>query len=81
MSYYYSDPGREGEPGALPNIEVFYRDETPSGIDEVQMEPGWYWWACFPGCMPDGDPYGPYGSEEEALADARDRGWEVDDDG
>ena len=32
---------------------------------------GWYWQACFPGCLPDGDPTGPFASEAEALADAR----------
>lgn len=32
---------------------------------------GWYWQACFPGCLPDGDPMGPFATEAEALADAR----------
>jgi hypothetical protein len=32
---------------------------------------GWYWWSCFPGCLPDGDPMGPFETEEDALADAR----------
>lgn len=31
---------------------------------------GWYWRACFPGCLPDGEPSGPFATEEEALADA-----------
>lgn len=34
-------------------------------------EPGWYWWACFPGCLPDSDPMGPFATEAEALADAQ----------
>jgi hypothetical protein len=33
---------------------------------------GWYYWVCFPGCLPDGDPTGPFETEAEALADARD---------
>ena len=33
--------------------------------------PGFYWWYCFPGCMPDGDAHGPFESEEAALADMR----------
>ena len=33
---------------------------------------GWYWWACFPGCMPDSDPIGPFQTEAEALEDAQD---------
>ena len=32
---------------------------------------GWYWWSCFPGCLPDGDPVGPFATEDKALADAR----------
>jgi hypothetical protein len=31
---------------------------------------GWYWWSCFPGCLPDGDPVGPFETEEEAVQDA-----------
>lgn len=31
----------------------------------------WFWWSCFPGCMPDSDPVGPFETEAEALADAR----------
>lgn len=32
---------------------------------------GWYWQACLPGCLPDGDPVGPFKTEAEALADAQ----------
>ena len=39
---------------------------------------GWFWWSCFPGCLPDGPPMGPFDSYQEALADARD-GIEDDD--
>ena len=42
--------------------------ETGMGTDEVA---GWYYWACFPGCLPDSDPSGPFESEAEALDDAR----------
>lgn len=34
----------------------------------------WYYWFCFPGCLPDSDPIGPFDSEADALADARDNG-------
>lgn len=30
---------------------------------------GVYWWACFPGCLPDSDASGPFASEDEALED------------
>jgi hypothetical protein len=32
---------------------------------------GYYWQSCFPGCLPDGDPVGPFETEAEALADAQ----------
>ena len=31
---------------------------------------GWYWWACSPGCLPDGEASGPFESEIEAIEDA-----------
>lgn len=39
--------------------------------DGEPLKGGWYYWQCFPGCLPDGDPIGPFASEAEALADAR----------
>ena len=71
----YSDPTRETDPLALPDVEVFYH--TPSEFDGDLRESlpsvaGWYWWSCFPGCLPDGDPVGPFDTEAEALTDAQD---------
>ncbi len=81
----YSDPKRAGDPFALPDIEVFYVDDRgrvdgqPFVLPHEPGEPayglaveGWYWWSCFPGCLPDGDPVGPFTSQAEALADAQD---------
>lgn len=31
---------------------------------------GYYWWTCFPGCLPEGDPMGPFKTEAEAIEDA-----------
>ena len=31
---------------------------------------GVYWWACFPGCLPDSEACGPFASGDEALEDA-----------
>ena len=28
--------------------------------DHPDFEPGWYWWACFPGYIPEGDATGPF---------------------
>jgi len=88
MSQAYSDPKRESDPHALPDLETFYvgnyRGDCPTCADppadaddtlqfDHDMEHiGWYWQACFPGCLPDGDPVGPFATEAEALADARD---------
>lgn len=45
-----------------------------NGYGKEQVEPqdveGWYWQACFPGCLPDGEPSGPFKTEEEAMDDA-----------
>ena len=35
------------------------------------IESGWYWWPCFPGCLPDGEPVGPFETEREAIQDAQ----------
>lgn len=32
---------------------------------------GWYWQACYPGCLPDGDPMGPYATESECIEAAQ----------
>ena len=79
MSYIYSDPTRESDPHALPDVEVFEVDYYLNGDalpDEAHNLPGsetigWYWWSCFPGCLPDGDPNGPFATEAEAIADAQ----------
>ena len=77
MTQAYSDPDRETDPHALPDIEVFYwtQLEAAQMIDDVDATcgklAGWYWWACFPGCLPDSEPFGPFETEAEALADAR----------
>ena len=58
MSYYEfaSDSGT-----GYGSLEVFY---------DIKVEPGWYWWPCFPGCLPDGDAVGPFQTEREAVEDA-----------
>ena len=83
MTQVNSDPSREAEPTALPNVEVFWLDywpdygNHPNGSQIAKdypllSVPGWYYWFCFPGCLPDSDPVGPFDSEQEAIADAQD---------
>jgi len=70
----YSDPERADDPHALPDIEVFYAKRGELGVQHDDGAPsaaGWYWWPCFPGCLPDGDAIGPFETEAEALADTR----------
>jgi len=47
-------------------VEVFWND----GESYTFQFPGWYWWASLPGCLPDGEPMGPFASSHLALADA-----------
>jgi hypothetical protein len=99
----YSDPSRETDPCALPDIEVFERTAEECAtddedlvfeylkrfplaafnsrdrgkmidaiIEEEGITGGWFYWYCFPGCLPDSEaPMGPYETAKEALAAAR----------
>jgi hypothetical protein len=65
----YSDPRRESDPHALPDVEVW--EETETMDLGFECGPGFYWQSCSPGCLPDGEPIGPFDTEAEALADCR----------
>jgi hypothetical protein len=64
VSQHYSDPSRADDPRALPDVEVWY-DEGAKDFT------GWFYWFCFPGCLPDSEPAGPFETREAALEDAR----------
>lgn len=70
----YSDTSRESDTFSLPDIEVFYADKGELELEEegTESEAGWYWWQCFPGCLPDGLPIGPFATEQDAIDDMRD---------
>lgn len=84
----YSDPKRESDPHALPDLEVWKHHHTTLGGCAKECAPlddngecrgaGWYWWVCKPGCLPDSKATGPFESGPAALMDAR--GWLDDDD-
>lgn len=72
---FYTDSERENDPNALPDAEVF-TESTYWNDDEdnpLRSSPGFYWWLCSPGCLPDSDPIGPFETEQEAIEDARER--------
>ena len=66
----YSNPSRASDPYALPDIEVFYVSiyDDENG---VLNGPGWYWQPCFPGCLPDSEPIGPFKTAASAEKDAQ----------
>ena len=79
ITQVYSNPNQEHEQHSLPNAEVFHS----SDYDLQQMwgeninahfTPGYYYWFCFPGCLPDSDPYGPFETQEDAIRELQDPG-------
>lgn len=62
----YSDPTRADDPHTLPDVEVFY-DRGYHPLNGA----GYYYCFCFPGCLPDSDPIGPFNTEVEAIAAAQ----------
>lgn len=73
----YSDLSRESDPYSLPDVEVFYHDGNCEDCEKEGIacgdfpSAGWYYWYCFPGCMPDSEPTGPFNSEELAVEAVR----------
>lgn len=49
---------------------IYWQDHEPESDGSEEIAAGWYWRAQFPGCMPDGDPMGPFASSRAALYDA-----------
>jgi hypothetical protein len=80
MTQVYSDPTRENDKYSLPDIEVFYvskleaaynQENSDHGNEFTIYESGWYWWSCFPGCLPDSEAIGPFNTEKEAIKDSQ----------
>ena len=64
------------DPDFLPDgVEIFHRSAIENQIDGWvdsdgnTLGEGWYWWSCFPGCLPDSDQFGPFDTEREAFDD------------
>jgi hypothetical protein len=41
-------------------------------IEDNGITGGWFFDYCFPGCLPDSQPFGPYDSRDAAITAARD---------
>lgn len=68
----YSDETRQDEPTALPDVEVFIGSEYGGDLEDEPLEASkYYYWYCFPGCLPDSEPIGPFSTENAAIEDAR----------
>jgi hypothetical protein len=103
--YAYSNPARETDPHAIPDLTIFeltaeevvpmYEDEVSdymacfefrmasmdsrvrekmyaTMIEELGIKGGWFYQYCFPGCLPDSDPVGPFASPQLAEKAAQD---------
>ncbi len=70
--YIYSDPSRATDTYALPDVEVWHHASGSGDMSGGEYAPGWYFWYCFPGCLPEGDPWGPYLTRQEAIDAAQD---------
>ena len=66
----------------FPFMHMNSRDQQKAidwAIEENGTTGGWFWWSCFPGCLPDGCANGPFKTRAEALADAQDGAEEEDE--
>jgi len=76
MTYhsFFNDDGTEYgsfEVFAVSPIEAQYNKQNADHADEFTIfEAGWYWWACFPDCLPDGETSGPFDTKSDAIDDA-----------
>ena len=64
-------PFRDAQGNEFGSFEVF---QTFGFLDlgGEPLAPGFYWQAAFPGCLPDGEPVGPFETEQDAIKDATD---------
>ena len=48
-----------------------YTGQQFGSFEVFELDDGWYWWSCRPGCLPDGESFGPFVDEPTAIEDAR----------
>jgi len=86
MPYYTNDPESYPHTAPSIHVQTFhmgveeFTKADPDSwmalrVSETETEAadlaGWYWWACLPGCMPDGEAEGPFKHERAALEASR----------
>ena len=68
MTYQGYHSFQEANGNLFGQFEVFHIECRTADDPDT----GWYWQACWPGAMPDGDAFGPYPTAQEAWAAALD---------
>jgi hypothetical protein len=70
VEVFYLTADEQAQQAIENDDEVIYDVAANAGQTE-EFENGWFWWTCLPGCLPDGPAIGPFETQAEALADAR----------
>ena len=67
---YHSFHDEDGE--TYGRFEVFWHEPDLNSEYDCCFwgKPGWYWWSCFEGCLPDSEPVGPFSTSLRAMCDA-----------
>jgi len=69
---YQSDCGHSQQ--SVLDFAIDQFGKTYYGSVDTNLKPseitGHYWQSCFPGCLPDSDPVGPFTTASDAIADA-----------
>ena len=61
------EPLYDVDPRTGASIEVFYADRVLA--KSFGTHPGWFWWSCRQGCLPDDLPTGPFANSYLAYCD------------
>ena len=70
LAGYHQFQNDDGE--SYGSFEVFWSEGEHQHQESGEpFEIGWYWWPCFPGCLPDGEPIGPFENSVQAYSDAQ----------
>ncbi len=71
--WWYDDNGERTDEPVHDCAPCENPDECTEHAEWTPVKAGWYHWTCLPGCLPDSEPFGPFKTEAEALADSREQ--------